>query len=442
MSLAAHAAELLGLAPAAPRDGGIPESGANLASVAPATSANDFWRPAWSAAMTALSASNQNANISKPSDVGVSRVSQLDADLLDDELFGMLKSELLTAFKYMQGSFLSKENLDIELYSLLQLALFVLSVGSASRRASYGQSLQNLQYRSVIDGRGITKRQVWLAGLLTVGLPYILQRLGRYMAMQGWSSISASNPQSRTAYYKLRLWQLVRRGEKAFQLFSFVNLLLFLRFGQYKSLSDRVLGMKLVYAQPQATRFVSYEFLNRQMVWHALTEFILSVAPVISMRSMRRSIKSFVNALTGGLIFRSASGAGNPELLGLPDNICAFCHTGATPSPSNSGQRQVVSAEAAAIQASLVTAAAEEAKAMASATGGSGITNPHRANCGHDFCYICVSAAMMAEGQEGAECPRCGVKITSIERVINLKQIEEEEDDGNDAAVSTKQTDE
>lgn len=34
---------------------------------------------------------------------------------------------------------------------------------------------------------------------------------------------------------------------------------------------DRVLGMRLIYAQRSITPNVSFEFLNRQLVWEAFT---------------------------------------------------------------------------------------------------------------------------------------------------------------------------
>lgn len=40
---------------------------------------------------------------------------------------------------------------------------------------------------------------------------------------------------------------------------------------RFRTLIDRILGMRMVYAQKSLNRQVSFEFLNRQMVWHAFT---------------------------------------------------------------------------------------------------------------------------------------------------------------------------
>jgi peroxin-2 len=45
---------------------------------------------------------------------------------------------------------------------------------------------------------------------------------------------------------------------------------------RYRTLTDRVLGMRLTYAQRTMSRNVSFEFLNRQLVWHAFTVSLVS----------------------------------------------------------------------------------------------------------------------------------------------------------------------
>lgn len=40
---------------------------------------------------------------------------------------------------------------------------------------------------------------------------------------------------------------------------------------RYRTLTDRLLRLRLVPLQRSSSRSVSYEFMNRQMVWHAFT---------------------------------------------------------------------------------------------------------------------------------------------------------------------------
>lgn len=59
----------------------------------------------------------------------------------------------------------------------------------------------------------------------------------------------------------------MKRVEGLYRAASFVNLLTFLAGGQYRSLLERVLCARLVYVRPDMTRVISYEYLNRQLVW-------------------------------------------------------------------------------------------------------------------------------------------------------------------------------
>ena len=40
---------------------------------------------------------------------------------------------------------------------------------------------------------------------------------------------------------------------------------------RYRTVADRIFGLRLISARRHFQREVSYEFMNRQMVWHAFT---------------------------------------------------------------------------------------------------------------------------------------------------------------------------
>lgn len=40
---------------------------------------------------------------------------------------------------------------------------------------------------------------------------------------------------------------------------------------RYRSLAERVLGVRAVYQEPSMQRSVSFEFMNRQLVWNQLS---------------------------------------------------------------------------------------------------------------------------------------------------------------------------
>ena len=63
---------------------------------------------------------------------------------------------------------------------------------------------------------------------------------------------------------------------------ALVNLLAFLNRGRYRTLTERALRTRLVYGEPHARRMVSYEYLNRQLVWREVSELALFVLPMVS----------------------------------------------------------------------------------------------------------------------------------------------------------------
>lgn len=68
-----------------------------------------------------------------------------------------------------------------------------------------------------------------------------------------------------------KVWRVLQRAETVYGVASLVNLAVFLYDGKYRSVVDRMLCMRLVYARRRVSRDVSFEFQNRQIVWHAFT---------------------------------------------------------------------------------------------------------------------------------------------------------------------------
>lgn len=59
--------------------------------------------------------------------------------------------------------------------------------------------------------------------------------------------------------------------ETGYKVMAFFHLLLFLYNGKYMSLIDRMLGMRMVYKYRSLPRQVSFEYMNRNLVWTGLT---------------------------------------------------------------------------------------------------------------------------------------------------------------------------
>ena len=85
--------------------------------------------------------------------------------------------------------------------------------------------------------------------------------------------------------------RLISFTENVYSASSLVNLMMFLRFGQYRSLPERLLGARLVYTEPNMSRIVSFEYLNRQLVWQELSVRIpTGNVPMALLESMRKAL--------------------------------------------------------------------------------------------------------------------------------------------------------
>lgn len=326
------------------------------------------------------------------------RVGQVDAELLDEELLELLKGQVGEALKYY-GSHLQTDY-GAEILLVLRAILFKLSIWD--HNASYGASLQGLRYT---DARQLslsrpppTKAQKAAYGLVTV--------LGRY----GWSKWESHLLDLESGYDEPT--PLVRRLSKITEALTtmhsvsaLASFLTFLYNGQYRTLLDRILRLRLVPASSTTSREVSFEYLNRQLVWHAFTEFLLFLLPLVGIARWRRLLSRSWRRIV--LFFRHtfSSKASRDdddedevkkgELAFLPERTCAICYADQNP----------------------VAGAGGEAEMLAASGGGGGvigsastdITNPYEAiPCGCVYCYVCLAQRIEGEEGEGWTCLRCG----------------------------------
>ncbi|KAG0325097.1 peroxisome assembly protein (Peroxin-2) [Dissophora globulifera] len=318
------------------------------------------------------------------------KVSQLDAELLDDELFETMKDQLWSAFSLLKPTI--QDKFKPELTLALNLVMYKFSVYDMG--ATYGSQLQNLTYRNerkhsgglqstATDAR-LTRTQKITYGVITVGGQYVMERLNHVVTSQGWGELPEDN-------IKRKAWNLLQKGGSIFRIVSLINFLAFLYAGKYRSVLERLLSMRLVYADRSSNRQASFEFLNRQMVWHAFTEFLMFLMPLINVSKLKRNVKR--------MLLPAALMSSN-ELAALPAHICAICHENNN-APLSSG--------------------------TATSTV---VHNPYITNCGHVYCYYCIKTKMMIDDEWC--CLRCGMKVEAIARYVDVaedKALEEGRDD-------------
>ena len=146
-------------------------------------------------------------------------------------------------------------------------------------------------------------------------------------------------------------------------------------------------------------REVSFEYLNRQLVWHAFTEFLLFVLPLVGVARWRRWLGRAwrrVRALVRSGDVGDERDEGG-ELAFLPGRTCAICYR--DQNPAVVGEAEVL-ALAGSTAGGIVGSAQTD------------VTNPYEGvPCGCVYCFVCLATKLQAEEGEGFVCLRCAALI-------------------------------
>jgi peroxin-2 len=179
---------------------------------------------------------------------------------------------------------------------------------------------------------------------------------------------------------------------------SLASFLVFLYNGRYRTLIDRFLRLRLTPPTSQVSREVSFEYLNRQLVWHAFTEFLLFVLPLVGIGRWRRWL-SRVWRKTKTIIRSGDEQPGQAgaklagELAFLPERTCAICYQDQNPANQSETDVLAVSGAAGGVIGSAQT----------------DVTNPYECiPCGCIYCFVCIAQRLEAEEGEGWVCLKCG----------------------------------
>jgi peroxin-2 len=318
------------------------------------------------------------------------RVGQVDAELLDEELLELLKGQVGEALKYFGSHVLDDWSAEIML--ALRAVLFKLSVWDHD--ATYGAALQNLKFTDARKkGPDLISPSKWqksLYGIFTVG--------GKY-AWTRWESwlVDNDNGYDTPSPLMRRLSRVSDALSTVHSTAAFASFLIFLVNGRYRTILDRALRLRLAPPTSQVSREVSFEYLNRQLVWHAFTEFLLFVLPLVGISRWRRWLarvwrKTKSVMRSGG---EDEEDIKSGEFSFLPEWTCAICYQ---------DQNTTSTSEAEIIAASGSSGVIGSAQ--------TDITNPYETiPCGCIYCFVCLAGRLEAEEGEGWTCLRCGEEV-------------------------------
>ncbi|XP_070784433.1 peroxisome biogenesis factor 2 isoform X2 [Enoplosus armatus] len=275
----------------------------------------------------------------------VLRISQLDALELDSALEQLIWTQFSQCFQNCRPGLLTP--LEPELRALLQLLLWRFTLYSSS--ATVGQSLLSLRYHNVLSSssryRRLSRRQTLGLALLTAGPRWLQERFHSLLLCLG---LSSGGPGLRNC---LTLVSTIA------QLAGLINFLVFLRKGHHPVLAERIVGARAIFSKPNVVRDITYQYMNRELLWHGFAEFLIYLLPLINTRKLKATLSSVV---FGG---EGADGEGVTEGQGVWKE-CGLCAEWPT--------------------------------------------MPHTVGCQHVFCYYCIKSLSIADAY--LTCPKCGAE--------------------------------
>ncbi|XP_029955827.1 peroxisome biogenesis factor 2 [Salarias fasciatus] len=292
----------------------------------------------------------------------VLRISQLDALELDASLEQLIWTQFSACFQNCRPGVLTP--LEPELRALLHLLLWRFTLYSNS--ATVGQTLLSLRYRSTQGPspgyRPLSPRQKLSLAVLTAGPRWLQERTHSLLSSLGFSQGLVSGGNDSLLQKGLRNALTLVSGVA--KLAGLINFLVFLKKGRHPVLAERITGAQAVFSKPNVVRDVTYQYMNREMLWHGFAEFLIFLLPLINTRKLKATVSS--------LVFGGGSAGGDKAKEGSEAwKECALC--------------------------------------------GEWPTMPHSVGCRHVFCYYCVKSHSIADAK--LTCPKCGAEAGPIQPV-------------------------
>eukprot|EP00112_Aurelia_sp_Birch-Aquarium-sp1_P001308 Seg11372.1 transcript_id=Seg11372.1/GoldUCD/mRNA.D3Y31 product="Peroxisome biogenesis factor 2" protein_id=Seg11372.1/GoldUCD/D3Y31 len=275
------------------------------------------------------------------------RIVQLDSAILDDEILLLFQSQLKNVFKYFERGTIKWQP---EINAFIRFILWRFTIYKNS--SSIGQSLFNVRY-VIASEKGnvpITLKEKLILGAVYVGSNWLHERMDEIMNYLDQYHFSS----------KIR--QFLKWFERCWQLASVLNFLVFLQSGIYPILLERFLRIRHVHNRKQKLKKNSFQFMNREILWHGYAEVIFYLVPFINIQRLKMKLN---------------------RILGL-----------ASYKPSD--ESKMIS---------------KEVKSKHCPKCNMKPTQPYIIPCGHVYCYYCIKTNCLAD--DAFKCSLCDLPVNN-----------------------------
>lgn len=224
----------------------------------------------------------------------VSRINQIDAAQLDEEIYKVLRKQVKEITKHQPIEKIDRWQPEIDAL----LRYFVWNFSLRQGNSTFGQQLLNLHYGNITR----TKSVLYL--ILTIVPAYVRDKLAN----------TDANENFKTAFD--RIADVVR-------LLEFLNLLLFLHRGRQPRLIEYLLGIANSSTTVQKPRNIGYSYMTRELLWHGLMELFTTGLPMVNFHYFKHAFKK--------LFTRPGKHAAVRRSFPIMDQSTKCAHCGDTP---------------------------------------------------------------------------------------------------------------
>ncbi|XP_066479755.1 peroxisome biogenesis factor 2 [Tiliqua scincoides] len=288
----------------------------------------------------------------------VLRISQLDALELNKALEQLVWSQFTRCFHGFKPGLLTRFEPEIK----ASLWLFLWRFTIYSKNATVGQAILNIQYKNDLSQmqkyQTLSKHQKLWYLICTVGGKWLEERCYDLFSNRPLESFQKTKHFINLVVGLLKLCELL-------------NFLIFLQKGKFATLTERILGIRSVFCQPQNVRQIGFEYMNRELLWHGFAEFLIFLLPLVNMQKLKFKISSWSLPFTGS--------SNNADAL-VTCKECSLC--------------------------------------------GEWPTMPHTIGCSHVFCYYCIKSNYLFDVY--FSCPKCGTEVQDLQPLkykIEMKEV-------------------
>ncbi|XP_014214346.1 peroxisome biogenesis factor 2 [Copidosoma floridanum] len=199
----------------------------------------------------------------------VSRINQLDAVQLDNEIYKVLRGQAEEVTKYFAPGKAVKWKPEIDV--LVKYLIWNYSLKKNS--TTFGQQLLNLSYKN------LDRRKALLLFVLSSVPNYLRERFINE------NFIFSRLP---TAYQRSRYKGYVDQVDNFLHLLNFIWSFFFLYYGNQSRFVEKILGLRNYSSDMNRPRSIGYSYMTRELLWHGLIELFTIGLPMIDLKVVQR----------------------------------------------------------------------------------------------------------------------------------------------------------